>query len=122
MKIKTKFKFSRKTSDYWVNDLGRNLSFLKAQERWMEDKLRVRGYLFLNEVLEALDLDPLSYGYRYGWVWNDIVDFGIGDEINAFVGHKINARKNGKAINLEFKDVRQIEHIWLDAYQLKKFG
>lgn len=70
---------------YWTNDNEYNLIFLKQQERYANDKLRIKGYLFLNEVYQMLGLPETKAGQIVGWIYdckNDensdsYVDFGI---------------------------------------------
>lgn len=58
-----------------------NLFFLKCQQTYLNDQLRVRGHLTLNEVYDALGFDRTSDGLILGWVIgkdkNNFVDFGI---------------------------------------------
>lgn len=71
----------------WEKDPELNLMFLRAEQNWANDRLRARGFLFLNEVYERLDIDPTMAGQHAGWVWTDnpehegdnFVDFGIYD-------------------------------------------
>jgi hypothetical protein len=46
--------------------------------------LQSRGYLFLNEVLDALDINITQAGQQVGWIRNgdgdNYVDFGIFDD------------------------------------------
>lgn len=44
-----------------------NLMFLKAQQAFANDKLQTRGHLFLNEVLDDLDLPRTPAGQIVGW-------------------------------------------------------
>ena len=41
--------------------------FLKAQQAFANDKLQTRGHLFLNEVLDDLDLPRTPAGQIVGW-------------------------------------------------------
>lgn len=60
--------------------------FLRSIERQMNDKLRANGFVFLNEVLEALGLQRTKQGAQVGWVLDSpegdsFIDFGIfGDD------------------------------------------
>lgn len=61
-----------------------NLMFLKAQQQYANDLLRVKGRLFLNEVYEMLGFPPSKAGQVVGWVYDiqnpmgdNYVDFGI---------------------------------------------
>ena len=69
----------------WEKDAELNLMFLRAQQQWANDTLRSRGWLFLNEVYERLDIDPTPVGQHAGWIYDpeyegdDFVDFGFCD-------------------------------------------
>lgn len=59
-----------------------NMAFLRAQQNFLNDRLRSRGYVFLNDAYEALNMPHTSAGQIVGWVWgqgtgDDFVDFGI---------------------------------------------
>ena len=41
--------------------------FLKAQQQFANDKLQTRGHIFLNEVLDDLDLPRSPAGQIVGW-------------------------------------------------------
>ena len=47
-----------------------NKFFLDSVEREANDKLRIRGYLFLNEVYDALGYEPTAAGQVVGWVYD----------------------------------------------------
>lgn len=66
----------------WTKDPESNLTFLRAQERWANDRLQAVGHLFLNEVYDMLGLPRSSAGATMGWVYDPKnpdykVDFGI---------------------------------------------
>lgn len=61
-----------------------NYMFLKQVQAWANDALRVRGYIFLNEVYEALGMSKTKVGQIVGWIYNEknpngdnFVDFGL---------------------------------------------
>lgn len=63
-----------------------NLLFLKKQQKYANDILKCRTYLFLNDVYDLLDIPRTQAGQTVGWVYdpnNDIgdnyIDFGIYD-------------------------------------------
>ena len=59
-----------------------NLRFLKAQQKYANDRLHARGYLFLNEVYEALSFPMTEAGQIVGWVdgnGDNCVDFHLYD-------------------------------------------
>lgn len=89
-------KFSRffdETSQYYRKDAEHNLVFLRQQQSWFNDKLRVNGHVFLNEVYEALGIPKSKLGAQFGWIFNEkdsdcYIDFGIyngGERSRAFV-------------------------------------
>ena len=53
-----------------------NHMFLKTQEQWFNDKLQANGYVFLNEVLEALGFERTQAGQSVGWKLNSRVGDG----------------------------------------------
>lgn len=70
----------------WNTDAEYNLMFLKLQEKHANDKLRLNGFLFLNEVYEMIGHPRTKAGQVVGWVYNEknpvgdnYVDFGIYD-------------------------------------------
>jgi hypothetical protein len=78
--------------------------FVKAQQNYFNDILKVRRHVFLNEVYEALGFDHTSYGSVVGWVLSkdgdNYIDFGI------FDGEKERSRAfvngNERSILLDF--------------------
>lgn len=75
-------------SRYWEDDSELNLMFLRAEQNWANDRLKSRGYLFLNEVYERLGIQPTKAGQVVGWIYDryseepegdNYVDFGIYD-------------------------------------------
>lgn len=70
-------------STQWQKIPEYNLLFIKAQQNYMNDLLRSRGHVFLNEVYDALGLERSQAGQAVGWVLSEegdnFVDFGIFD-------------------------------------------
>ncbi len=70
-------------SCYWNKNPEYNLMFLTSREAYANNKLNTQGYLFLNDVLEMLDIPKTKAGQIVGWVKNPknggdgYVDFGI---------------------------------------------
>lgn len=87
--------WSRKPSD--------NLTFIKSQQCFANDKLRAEGFLFLNDVYQMLGFPRTSEGQIVGWIWDpnhevddggdNLVDFGIFS--NAFQKAEIRDFING---------------------------
>lgn len=70
----------------WEKDSEYNLMFLKHEQNYANDRLRARGYLFLNEVYERLGIPLSKAGQVVGWIYDpdnpnidNYVDFGIYD-------------------------------------------
>lgn len=45
-----------KESEDWMNDEGYNVMYLKSMERYFNDFIRIHGYIYLNQIYEALGL------------------------------------------------------------------
>lgn len=58
--------FDHKSRNYETN-MDYNRMFLKAQQQFANDKLQARGHIFLNEVLDDLDLPRSPAGQIVGW-------------------------------------------------------
>lgn len=76
--------YNSQTTTEWKSNRMDNLTFVYLQQKFANDRLHRRGYLFLNEVLASLGLEVTDYGQVVGWVMkgtdgDKIVDFGIFD-------------------------------------------
>lgn len=70
------------TNKHWKRGPNYNQMFLSGQENWANSKLRTRGHIFLNEVLDSLGIERVPDGQIVGWLYEDpegdgYVDFGI---------------------------------------------
>lgn len=70
----------------WQKNPEYNRAFLQCQQNYMNEKLRMKGHLFLNEVYDALGMERTQAGAIVGWViskngGDNFVDFGIFDDI-----------------------------------------
>lgn len=74
-------KFFDEYSCYWKKDAFMNLTFLRCVQNQLNDRLNHNGIVFLNELYDALDIDPTPVGQLVGWVKGDgvYVDLGIYD-------------------------------------------
>lgn len=77
-------RFFDSASKYWEETPEYNLMFLRAEERYANDLLRSKGYLFLNDVYEMLGIPRSEAGQSVGWIYDEenpvgdnYVDFGI---------------------------------------------
>ena len=74
------------TCNGWQRDAEANKFFLLRQQDYANEKLRSRGYLFLNEVYDMVGARRTKAGQVVGWVYDEsnpigdnYVDFGIFD-------------------------------------------
>jgi hypothetical protein len=70
----------------WQRNPEYNRAFLQCQQNYMNERLKIKGHLFLNEVYDALGMERSSAGQIVGWViskdgGDNFVDFGIFDDI-----------------------------------------
>lgn len=73
----------------WTKSPEDNLRFLKMVQSWANKKLQADGYLYLNDVYEALGIPKTKAGHVVGWIFDEVhpigdnfVDFGIYDLYN----------------------------------------
>lgn len=76
----------------WSKSPGANLTFLRTQQQFANQKLRSEGHLFLNDVYRALGFPDTPEGQIVGWMWDprkeieensgdDYVDFGMYEKV-----------------------------------------
>ena len=71
----------------WTDDPQYNMMFLRQNQNWANDKLISQGYLYLNDVYDALGFPKTKAGQVVGWVYDpknnergdNYIDFGIYD-------------------------------------------
>ena len=68
----------------WQRDAEANKFFLLQQQDWANDKLKAKGHMFLNEVLDMVGLPRCRAGQTVGWIYDEnnpigdnYIDFGI---------------------------------------------
>lgn len=97
-------RFFDEGSSSWSKTPDYNLFFLKSQQNYFNDKLQSYGYVFLNEVYEALGLPRTQAGAVVGWILqkgnDNYVDFGIYDFDNDRKRQFVNGKE--RAILLDF--------------------
>ena len=71
-------------SPYWEEDSEYNLLFLRSEQSYVNDLLKIKGFLTLNEVYERLGIPTTKAGMVVGWIYNEdnpdgdnYVDFGL---------------------------------------------
>lgn len=97
--------YDEQSSRNWSVDPDINLLFLRSVQNTMNDRLRARGHVFLNEVYDALGLSHTTPGAVVGWRWkkdsgDDYIDFGIWDSTQETINDFFNGREG--AILLDF--------------------
>ena len=75
-------RFFDEVNPNWSKDPQQNMFFLTAVQNQMNDRLKARGHVFLNEVYDALGFERTTAGQLVGWVYNqnvgdDYIDFDI---------------------------------------------
>lgn len=81
----------------WTKDPESNKFFLIQVQNWANEKLRAQGWLYLNDVYDALGFPPTKAGSAVGWVWNseysdNAIDFGLWDISNPQKREFVNGR------------------------------
>lgn len=90
-------RFFDESSREWTKDPEYNLTFLKAQQEWFNNRLHSTGHVFLNEVLDALDIPKTKAGQIVGWIYDP--KKGLGDAYIDFGIYNVNREKNRDFVN-----------------------
>lgn len=85
MKHPYTFMFTADTSREWSRFPGYNMKHIHGIQDDLNDVLRTRGYVTLNEALCRLGLDPVEEGFIHGWTLKKldrngkppVIDFGM---------------------------------------------
>lgn len=82
-------RFFDESCKLWTKSAEDNLRTLKMVQAWANRKLQSQGYLYLNDVYEALGILKTKAGHVVGWIYDEenpigdnYVDFGIYDLYN----------------------------------------
>lgn len=81
----------------WTKNPEYNLMFLKAQQAYLNDRLKARKHVFLNEVYDALGLERTSVGQIVGWIYDP--DHPIGDNFIDFGIYDIDSERTRSFVN-----------------------
>lgn len=84
--------YNEQSSKNWSPESEVNLLFLRNTENYVNDLLRNRGHVFLNDVYDQLGMTRTSHGAIAGWLFTD-------NKRIAFVPRDL---KPGDDIELEF--------------------
>ncbi len=90
-------RFFDSASKYWEEDPEYNLMYLRTEESYANDRLKARGYLFLNEVYDRLGIPPTKEGQVVGWIYDE--KNPIGDNFVDFGIYNVNREKNRDFVN-----------------------
>lgn len=80
-------------SPNWTKDQEYNRLFLLHQQRYLSERLKIYGHVFLNEVFDALGLPRTNTGAVCGWIYrpddpnyigDNFIDFGLMDKDHDF--------------------------------------
>lgn len=102
------FMFDEVNNKNYSKNWGYNQTFLAAQQLYAQTRLRARGYLFLNDVLDSLGFDRVPHGQLVGWLadpkkfgrtGDEYVDFGLGDTRDSSIRF---VDGNERAVRLDF--------------------
>lgn len=73
--------FDEVGSTQWTPSPDHNKAFLLMEQNYFNERIKTRGYIFLNEVYERLGFRPTKAGSVVGWVYQNAdyegIDFGI---------------------------------------------
>lgn len=77
--------FFDETCTGWSKNAEYNKTFLMKQQNYFNDRLRRKGHVFLNEVLDGLGIDRTAAGAVVGWIYDKdgngegdgYIDFGV---------------------------------------------
>ncbi len=71
-------KFFDESNINWVKTPEYNLIFIRQKQNWLNDRLRMKGFVFLNEAYDELGLPWTQEGQVVGWR-HDAAERGTGD-------------------------------------------
>lgn len=96
-------------SSCWTKDADYNLTFLRRIQDQANDKLRLRGHLFLNEVYDMLDIPRTKAGAVVGWIYDkdrensdSYVDFGLYNNLINDESKRLFVNGNERSVLLDF--------------------
>ena len=63
--------FNKECSTYDTKNPEYNRMFIRHTENMFNDLLRVKGYVFLRDIMESMDIKPTKDMLLAGWVFNE---------------------------------------------------
>lgn len=89
------------SSPYWDKSPDANLMFLRSEQSYANDLLKIKGFLTLNEVYERLGIPTTKAGMVVGWTYDkdnpdgdNYVDFGLYETTRESVRDFVNGYKD----------------------------
>lgn len=92
-------KFFDEYCNGWEKDPEVNLTFLRMQQQFANDKLKSQGFLFLNDVYDELGIPKTKAGQIVGWLYRPDDPNHQGDNYVDFGIYNINREKNRDFVN-----------------------
>ena len=101
--------FDDTTSTEFLNNPDANMNFIKQQQNFFNHKLQLKGYVFLNEVYEALGFDTVPEGQILGWY---VKPGEKHEKIDFF--DKANVKRSDKLVSAITSEQVSPLAVWLD--------
>lgn len=90
------------SNPHWTRNAEQNKFFLAMAQSYMNDRLRINGHVFLNEVLDYLGFPRTSAGAVCGWIrgyGDDFISFGMWDGMTPGSREFINCQERSVWLN-----------------------
>jgi hypothetical protein len=103
-------RFFDPTSTSWNKNPDYNFVFLRSQQNWANDLLKIRGHVFLNEVYDMLGLERSKAGSVVGWILigdyrDNYIDFGLFDGDDQAARDFVNGREGSVLLDFNVDGV-----------------
>lgn len=90
-----------KSSPYWNESPDANLMFLRSEQNYANDILKIKGFVTLNDVYERLGIPTTKAGMVVGWTYDkdnpdgdNYIDFGLYETNRESVRNFVNGYEN----------------------------
>lgn len=103
----------------WDKDPEYNKMFLLRQQAHATDRLRAKGYLYLNDVYEMIGVDKTEIGTRVGWVYDESAD-PVGDNYVDFHIFELHNPEKRAFVNGKERSILLDFNVDGDVYELIK--
>lgn len=99
----------------WTRSAELNKVFLLQQQNYLNDKLKRKGWVSLNEVYSALGANTTSYGQLAGWIYTE--DSSIGDNFIDFGIFNLDSERKCAFVNGDERSIILDFNCIGDAYK-----